>query len=334
MGPLQRACGLAGTLFLLALLSACATPRQTLHLEEHPPRDIPARVELTEVPFFAQQRYQCGPAALATVLNYRDVSVTPEALKPLVYIPERKGSLQAEMLAAARRYDFLAMELSQELDALLRELAGGNPVLVLQNLGLSWIPRWHYAVVVGYDLDAGELVLRSGTHERWITSMAVFERTWKRGDYWAVVVVPAGEMPVTAQPLAYLHAASALETTGHVDAAHKAYQTAVSTWPDNRIALMGLGNTAYALKDYGASAQAFRQAVAQHPGAAEVWNNLGYALAARGCSTEALKAVRCAVWLLPEEPSFRESLSDIEGMTDAGENRRCMPVECPARTGK
>ena len=41
-------------------------------------------------------------AALATVLNYSAATTTPEDLAHEVYIPGRKGSLQIEMLAAAR----------------------------------------------------------------------------------------------------------------------------------------------------------------------------------------------------------------------------------------
>jgi hypothetical protein len=38
----------------------------------------------------------------------------------------------------------------------LREVAAGNPVLVLQNLSFAWAPVWHYAVVMGYDADAAQ----------------------------------------------------------------------------------------------------------------------------------------------------------------------------------
>ncbi|MGD8236773.1 MAG: hypothetical protein PVJ65_11540, partial [Chromatiales bacterium] len=62
-------------------------------------------VQLADTPFFPQQAYQCGPAALATVLNANGVSISPEQLVPQVYLPERRGSLQVEMIAAARRYD-------------------------------------------------------------------------------------------------------------------------------------------------------------------------------------------------------------------------------------
>ena len=63
---------------------------------------LPASVELDSTPFFPQQDYQCGPAALATVLVASGAQVSPDELVAEVYLPGRKGSLQAELIAAAR----------------------------------------------------------------------------------------------------------------------------------------------------------------------------------------------------------------------------------------
>ena len=89
---------LAGALLLAALLGGCAQPPRL------PPESaaLPARVELRDVPFFPQEAYQCGPAALATMLGQRGLALTPGQLKDEVFIPGREGSLQLEMVAAAR----------------------------------------------------------------------------------------------------------------------------------------------------------------------------------------------------------------------------------------
>ena len=108
------------------------------------PTSLAPRVELTETPFFPQEEHQCGPAALATVLNYHQLAVTPAELTPQVYLPEREGSLQIELVAAARRYGMLAYPLRGNLSDLMTEVAAGNPVLVLQNLAFGWLPKWHY----------------------------------------------------------------------------------------------------------------------------------------------------------------------------------------------
>ena len=59
----------------LCLLPACATRGPLIEPGER-------AVELAQTPFFPQDRYQCGPAALATVLGAAGVHVTPEELVP------------------------------------------------------------------------------------------------------------------------------------------------------------------------------------------------------------------------------------------------------------
>ena len=59
-------------------------------------------VELSDVPFHPQERYQCGPAALATVLGWSGVAVSPEELVARLYVPARQGSLQPEVQAQAQ----------------------------------------------------------------------------------------------------------------------------------------------------------------------------------------------------------------------------------------
>ena len=88
-------------------LQACSGV-QTRALVDSPPEHLPATSEITEAPFFPQTQHQCGPAALATVLVYHDDDTSPEQLSSQVYLPERKGSLQIEMAATARRHGMLA----------------------------------------------------------------------------------------------------------------------------------------------------------------------------------------------------------------------------------
>jgi hypothetical protein len=99
----KRARLVACALFLLAYLGGCATSPQTRLLLDNPP-DIPPRVELTEVPFFPQQQYHCGPSSLASVINYRGTPVEPDQIAQMIYVPGLKGSLQVEVEAATRQF--------------------------------------------------------------------------------------------------------------------------------------------------------------------------------------------------------------------------------------
>jgi len=291
---------------------------------------LPARVELADTPFFPQTRYQCGPAALATVLNARGVTIAPDELVPQVYLPAREGSLQAEIMAAVRRQGLLVVPVEPALDALLTEIAAGHPVLVLQNLGLNWLPRWHYAVAVGYDLARQELVLRSGTEPRRITPFGVFLNTWNRSARWGIVVLAPGAFPAQAKPIPYLEATSALESLGRHQEAREAYQASTARWPDHPLAWLGLGNAEYALGRAGPAEAAFRHALNRQAGAAVVWNNLAYALVARQCIRQARESARCATRIGPENTDFSHTLKEMESLSgqDAGS---CLPLPaCPA----
>jgi tetratricopeptide (TPR) repeat protein len=294
LGQLQATPAQAGVLFCVVLLSAgCAAP-QLAALPSQLPATAPARIELAAVPFRPQEDYQCGPAALATTLAYSGVATSPEALVPEVYLPAREGSLQVEMVAAARRHGLAAYVLAPQLADLLQEVAAGTPVIVLQNLAFGFAPRWHYAVVVGYDLPRGEIILRSGTTRRLAMQLATFERTWARGEHWAMVTLPPERLPVTATEDRYVISVVALERVAP-GAARRAYQTALERWPDNLPARIGHGNAAYALRDLAGAEAAYREATRRHPGVADAWNNLAQALLELRRRDEALAAARRAV---------------------------------------
>lgn len=278
---------------VLLWLTGCATP-QVAALLAQPAATLPARVELTGVPFYPQEEYQCGPAALATVLMHAGTATTPDALAPQVYLPGRDGSLQAEMLAAARRHGLVAYRLEPRLKDVLREAAAGTPVIVLQNLALAFAPLWHYAVVIGYDLPREEIILRSGTTRRAVMTLGSFERTWARGDHWGMLALTPERLPATADEDHYVVSVAALERVAPA-AARRAYTTAIERWPGNLAARIGQGNAAYAMRDLPGAEAAYREAIRRHPNAADAWNNLAQALLELQQRHEALAAAQRAV---------------------------------------
>jgi len=284
----------AGVFVCAWLLSGCASLfPQTAELREGLPEGLPERVELKSVPFFPQDEYQCGPAALATSLAATGVKVTPTELVPQVYLPERKGSLQVEMLAAARRHGRVSYLLEPRFEALLREVAAGNPVIVLQDQ--APLGSWHYAVAIGYDYDAGELILRSGETERQVLTFPVHEFMWRRSGYWAMVAMPPDRIPATAEEGRWLSAIAALERAGSAAAARTAYATFLERWPANVGAAIGLANAHHALGELEAAAAVLREAARRDPDSVIVLNNLAQTLSDLGRHAEALPFIERAV---------------------------------------
>lgn len=318
----------AGLICLLCLGGCALTPREA-GLPADTVRGLPRTVNLEATPFFPQTEYQCGPAALATVLQAQGIDASPAILSPRVYLPGRKGSLQVEMIAAARRLSALPYVMDGTFPSLLQEVAAGNPVLVLQNLGLSLIPRWHYAVVVGYDLDREILLLRSGILKQRKTAFPVFLRTWKRSEQWALVVLPAGKIPATAHAEDYLEAAHGFEETGMMDTAAASYRAATRRWPEDVRTWLMSGNLAFEARQFDQAVSDFRAATGVAPDNPAAWNNLAYALLKKGCVSEAEAAVQCALTLSPSDLNIQDSLEEISGIS-AGEHQsiHCDPVNC------
>jgi tetratricopeptide (TPR) repeat protein len=215
------------------------------------------------------------------------------------------------MIGASRRHGRLAYEIAA-LDAIFPEIAAGHPVIILQNLGVSWHPVWHYAVVIGYDTVEGTVVLRSGVTARKLMPFGVFEKTWARSNYWGLLVLRPTQLPAMAKEESYLAAVLGLEKARQFQAAISGYTTAITHWPQSLPARMGLGNSYYAIGDLKGSERAFREAINLHPNAGSAYNNLAHVLLEQGRYPEALEAARKAVSFGgPLKETYEETLGEI-----------------------
>jgi len=297
-------------------LAGCAAPqasrlRDGISGGNREAAGLPARARLAEIPFFAQRDWECGPAALAMAMHPAGVRVSPEALVPEVWVPARRGSLQPEVLAAPRRRGLLTVRLGSRLADPLRAVAGGLPVVVFQNLGLSAAPVWHYAVLIGYDLDRETVVLHTGVDEASEQSIHPFERTWVRGGSWAMTASRPDRLPDGADESSVARGMASLERVD-ASAALRGWPAVLARWPDNRTAALGLGNAAWATGDRAAARDAWQRAVRRHPDFADAWNNLAHALGEAGERAAAIEAARKAVELGgPRADAYRETLERL-----------------------
>lgn len=272
---------------------------------------LPESVWLRDVPFVAQPDWQCGPAALSIAMAAAGRPVPVGVLADSAFVPGLQGTLQAEMLAASRRQGMLATELAPSLDALRSELAAGRPVIVLQNLGLAAWPKWHYAVLVGYDTAAGEVRLHSGDQASMTMRLWTFERTWARSGRWAIALTPPSELPVSADEASAVRAVIGLERVDAKGAA-QAWETVLARWPQSRLALFGRANRLLAGGDARAAADGYRAAIAVDPAFADAWNNLAQALASLGDRAAASEAADRAIALGgPHLPAYRDTRASI-----------------------
>lgn len=311
----------------LLLSSGCASYQQSRALLQYTPADLPSTALIEDAPFVAQDDYYCGPSALSMMLQAQGIAPSLQTLTDMVYVPARQGSFQIELKAAARRFDLLPYQLAPNIEDVFREVASGNPVLVLQNLALQSSPTWHYAVVVGYDLDQKEVILHSGLEPFSRIAIGTFERTWLNGIDWALVILPPDTLPNTATPLAFQKVIEELVYLGQPSVALDAYHSALSQWPNNDQLLFGTANLLYQLNEFEEASERFLQAIKQAPTKAPYWNNLAYALAQLACNS-AITAARCAQTLDANHAAFTSTAVDVENILKQTHTRVQIP-QCP-----
>ncbi|MGF1743080.1 PA2778 family cysteine peptidase [Vibrio profundum] len=339
-----------GTFYVLILTLTAGCSHQTPHYNTlHGDTPLPNKVELISTPFFPQDRYQCGPAALATILTQSDVITSPNDLKPYVYLPKRQGTLAIDLIATTRRYQRVPYLLEGKLSAIFTEIANGTSVLVMQNLGFSWFPQWHFAVVVGYDLDAKTVMLRSGEIKRHVIPISTFQATWSRARYWAMVAAKPNQIPITANPFSYTKAVHDLSKT-HPDVALLAYRTALIKWPQEPLLWLALANTLYQKNELKQSEQALVSGLThikdlaqlstrdipqvsgrpQTATYAQLWNNYAFVLKAQGCTLESIKAIQCAALIAPHNQDIQSSVLELTTPTSKQAlSKHCQLQPCP-----
>jgi len=292
---------------LIALFAGCAKKIPSLDLAKG------EKILLSDTPFFPQEDYQCGPASLAMILNASGVKVHPDNLTPLTYIPERKGSLQLELIGASRKYQRIPYEIDPEITAILAELRNGSPVLVLQNYGLKSIPVYHYAVVIGAEPET--IILHSGSTETLHLDTARFLMSWMQAGAWGIILLKPGELPANLDIDRYIKAVNGYEKIGEKKLAETAYIAGLSKHPDAYSLLFALGNNYLDQRKLIEAETQFRKVLKVDSHNIAAANNLAEVLGKQGNLSAALSVINQAVrnakehnspWLPFVKKTYRE----------------------------
>ena len=262
-------------------------------------------VELKEVPFYAQDGYQGGPAAMAMMLAASGAQVSPADLVPIVYDANANDSPQGSMHTAAARYGRVPYVLkSKQLDLdVVHQVQAGHPVLVLLHSGLL-LKQWQYAVVIGVDPAASTFTLRSGTEQRKLLSYGDFIAAWHDSAYWAMLTALPEQIPEAAGVRDWLDGAALIERLGKPEAAVQAYAAITQRWPDQALAWTGLGRMDYAVHNLRGATTAYNTAITLQPDNAAAHHGLALALLDRQCADQAEDEVNRALEL-ERDPNLR-----------------------------
>lgn len=218
------------TLRLLGLMiwiSGCASgPSLSHHLRQPATREI-----LNSVNFVPQDQKLCGPVVLKMANEYHQPARPLSDYKNLVYLEKLEGTLKTDLLAGARRLG-LSPYAVPTVATMLEQVEHHQPVVVFQNLGLSWLPAWHYSLLVGFHSGKNLVYVHGGNKPYEALSFDRFVSTWRRGGEWAYVLVPASQVPSHAPFEEALDNGIVFERLEKTDQALELYSAMANRWPE------------------------------------------------------------------------------------------------------
>ncbi len=183
----RRARAVAAVCFALSM-AGCVSADQFLTGEERPLS--PNALYVKQVPFYPQTQYQCGPASLATVLNYWGRHVTPEQIAQEIYRPGMKGTLSLDLWQYAKAQDFQASVRQGSWEFLETQVSRERPIIAFLNLGFRQVPLGHFLVVVGVDPEDKSVIAYSGVEKNQRIPFDRFKKAWEKTNYWSLLIEP------------------------------------------------------------------------------------------------------------------------------------------------
>jgi ABC-type bacteriocin/lantibiotic exporter with double-glycine peptidase domain len=153
------------------------------------------------VPFVAQTRYGCGPAAISMVMQYwakengaAASSITdPLKIQALLSKPGKKGIAASAMEEYFQRGGYRTFAFRGEWSDLQRNLSQGRPLIVALKASGSHGPM-HFAVVVGADTERGYIFLNDPAAGKLLRlSREGFESEWSLANNWVLLAVPGAD---------------------------------------------------------------------------------------------------------------------------------------------
>jgi ABC-type bacteriocin/lantibiotic exporter with double-glycine peptidase domain len=141
---------------------------------------------IPDVPFYPQEEYQCGPASLASVLNYWKSASDPEEIAREIFSTSARGTLTIDMMLYAKKKGLDAEQFKGSMEALRHSVDSGYPLLVLVDYGVSVLQVNHFMVVIGYAKDG--VIVHSGKSPNKFLREKAFLSAWEKTNYWMLLI--------------------------------------------------------------------------------------------------------------------------------------------------
>jgi ABC-type bacteriocin/lantibiotic exporter with double-glycine peptidase domain len=155
-----------------------------VHVERSPGSSHTRKIE--NLPFYPQESYQCGPAALSGVLNYWGVAVTPDEVAGNIFSSSARGTLTIDMVLYAQQKGLSVEQFKGSLDNLRQNIDAGFPVIVLVDNGGAFYQLNHFMVVIGYNKYG--ILANSGKDKEKFIPEKDFLKSWEKTNFWTLLI--------------------------------------------------------------------------------------------------------------------------------------------------
>jgi ABC-type bacteriocin/lantibiotic exporter with double-glycine peptidase domain len=151
-----------------------------------------------DVPFVAQVKNGCGPAAISMVMEYwekktgRAASSAADAdkIQAVLYSPAEEGITASAMRRYFDAAGFRTFVIVGDWSELGHHLERGRPLIVSLKASGPHGPL-HYVVVVGIDRARGYIYVNDPAQQKMLRlSREGFESEWSATEHWTLLAVP------------------------------------------------------------------------------------------------------------------------------------------------
>jgi len=133
--------------------------------------------------------FQCGPTTLSAVLGFHGTPVPEADISRAIYSPTAHGVLLTDLAWYARSRGYRTQLRTGTPEDLRQAVAGGQPPIVLLDLGLGGIRQPHFTAITGWG-DEG--VHYQGSRPTGVlVAKQKFIRQWQRAGNQYLLITPA-----------------------------------------------------------------------------------------------------------------------------------------------
>lgn len=296
-------------LFLFTLLSCTPGPsfREFLLKKQE---GISQVYYIENVPFFKQSKYNCGPSALASVLNFYGKKIIMDEIISALTKNTIRGSLNIDMLLFPRRFGLITEMVNGDIELIKNYIRNGTPVVLLIDNGFSIYRIPHYIVVIGFDDADNIFVAHWGNEENRIISAEDLKRRWSRMGGWGFATIEIPWDKLTAEQ--HNDIGVAYENAGKYEESENEYKEAVRIKSDFCEPNFNLGNLYFKKKDYSNSEKSFLRALDLCKDKGDIYNNLAFLYLQLNRRKEASHFIEKALELSPDNPEYLDTSRMID----------------------